>query len=244
MKRHVAMPVLVRRVASLGLASLLITAPALAGDRALFDPIGYSEDGRYFAFEEFGIQDGSGFPYSNIYVIDIVEDVWVPGTPHRVRFDTETAALSAARRDALKAATPDLVEFGIDVPAQILALNGDGDPERDGKSLAFGAPGYALSPVIEPRTLNLDTFATTSPLTCADWFAAEPLGFALTLDGTELYRDGALPESRGCPLDYRIHAVALPMDTVELDAAVAIISVYPGGFEGPDRRFVAVPLGH
>jgi hypothetical protein len=24
---------------------------------------------------------------------------------------------------------------------------------------------------------------------------------------------------------------------------VAIVAVYPGGFEGPDRRFIAVPLG-
>ena len=51
----------------------------LAGDRALIDLIGYSEDGRIFAFEEFGIQDGSGFPYSNIYVVDLPADKWAYG---------------------------------------------------------------------------------------------------------------------------------------------------------------------
>ena len=52
-------------------AAIAFAGPALAGDRAVIDFIGYSADSRYFAFEEFGIQDGSGFPYSSIYIIDL-----------------------------------------------------------------------------------------------------------------------------------------------------------------------------
>jgi hypothetical protein len=33
------------------------------------------------------------------------------------------------------------------------------------------------------------------------------------------------------------------MHQTALDSAVAIVSVYPHGFEGPDRRFIAVPIG-
>ncbi len=72
-----------RLVASLIGLSLLLVMPALAGDRAQIDLIGYSDDGSYFAFEEFGIQDGSGFAYSSIYVVDLVDDSWVVGTPIR-----------------------------------------------------------------------------------------------------------------------------------------------------------------
>ena len=52
--------------------TLFSAAPALAGDAAQFDPIGFSEDGRYFAYEEYGIQDGSGFPYATIYLVDLI----------------------------------------------------------------------------------------------------------------------------------------------------------------------------
>ena len=64
----------VTKATALLAASLAFAAPASAGDRAQFNPIGFSEDGRYFAFEEFGIQDGSGFPYSNTFIIDLPAD--------------------------------------------------------------------------------------------------------------------------------------------------------------------------
>ena len=74
----------VTRVTVLLAASLGLALPALAGDRALFQPIGFSADGRYFAFEEYGVQDGSGFPYSNTYILDLPADKWVNGTPVRM----------------------------------------------------------------------------------------------------------------------------------------------------------------
>ena len=44
-------------------------------------------------------------------------------------------------------------------------------------------------------------------------------------------------------LENRLAELATRPDTGTLDDAVAIVSVYPFGFEGPDRRFLAVPLG-
>jgi predicted secreted protein len=72
-------------------------------------------------------------------------------------------------------------------------------------------------------------------------------GIVLTLTDaegeTELYRDDEmLPKSRGCPVVYRIFAVVAPQYTVPPAAHVAIIATYPFGFEGPDRRFIAIPL--
>jgi predicted secreted protein len=54
------------------LASAIAAAsvPALAADTAALSILGFSRDQGVFAFEEYGIQDGSGFPYSNIYAID------------------------------------------------------------------------------------------------------------------------------------------------------------------------------
>ena len=47
-----------------------------AGDYAELNYIGVSKDGKHLAFEEYGTQDGSGYPYSNIYFIDVDKNVY------------------------------------------------------------------------------------------------------------------------------------------------------------------------
>ena len=229
------------------LLSLTLAGPGLAGDRAVLDVIGFSGDSRYFAFEEFGIQDGSGFAYSNIYVVDLHDDTWVVGTPIRVQADDEGQALSKIRAEAWLAAEEDIDALGIDVPAEIVALIGDGEPDNDGLSLRFGTPGFDPGQVFGDYELQLSTFPTTAASPCQEWFAVDPLGYELTIvDGDSsrlLHRDTSLPRSRGCPFTYRLHGVVTPFQATSISDAVAIISVFPGGFEGPDRRFLAVPLG-
>lgn len=228
------------------LAALVLTSlPAQAGDMALFDARGYSPDGRYFAFEEYGVQDGSGFPYSNIFVVDLAEDKWVGGSPFRVRIDADNASLEAARRDAQDAAEDTLIEFAITEPAQLLAAIGDGDP-RDATELMFGAAGYQPGMVIGEHYLGLEVFEAKSAEPCSDYTDEPIVGFALTMgtDGVprELHRDTSVPKSRGCPLAYRLYAVYAPMGRGDIAGSVAVVSVYPLGFEGPDRRFIAVPI--
>ena len=220
-----------------------LVVPAQAGDRAGFYALGFSADGRYFAFEEYGIQDGSGFPYSNIYAIDLPADKWVPGAPFSVRVDADDASLAMARQQAMDLAQPTLDTLSLAAPAELIAHIGDGEPD-DGQVLSFGTPGYGLAEPQNVRTLSLDTFPlAASGITCADYTDQPTEGFALQLDGVEIYRDKALPKSRGCALGYRIHAVVTPFQGgLQEPATVAIVSVYPFGFEGPDRRFIAVPI--
>lgn len=246
MKPNVAWAATARLVFS-GLVVLTATLPALAGDRALLDYVGFSRDFRYFAFEEFGIQDGSGLAYSNIYVVDLDTDSWVIGTPVRIEAEAESASLSSIRDAAARRAEGHFDEFGIDVPVEIAAMIGDGVPDTDARELVFGAPGYLPGAVSGRYTLRLDTFETSATSPCAEWFSVAAKGYELAIadaGGARLiHRDQNLPRSRGCPLDYRIHSVVMPFEGATLSNAVAIISVYPGGFEGPDRRFLAVPLG-
>ena len=56
-------------------AILLANTPAVAGDRAMIDFIGYSQDMRYFAYEEYGVSDGVGLAYSTIYIVDLIRRV-------------------------------------------------------------------------------------------------------------------------------------------------------------------------
>ena len=81
---------------------------------------------------------------------------------------------------------------------------------------------------------------------CAQFTGEPGQGYALTFTDNngehELHRDtGTLPKSRGCITATGSIAVVTPQYAAPYQNGVAIISTYPVGFEGPDRRFLAVP---
>jgi len=233
---------------------LTLATPALAGDRAGIDFLGYSDDFRYFAFEEFGIQDGSGFAYANVHLLDLGSDSWVKGAPIRVRVDDESVTLPQVRADARAQARPLLEQYAISGPVDILALHGDGAVDVDFSQLTAGWPGYGMSEPGQAFQLTLESFPAPGDSACADYTDEPVAGFALrySRDGAsaELHRDASVPKSRGCALAYRLYGVVAPFDsfaafnTDPTTGLVAIVSVYSLGFEGPDRRFIAVPLAH
>ena len=68
---------------------------SLAGDIASIQPIGFSADGKVFAFQEFGLKEGSNIPYSNTYFIDTDKGQYLEGTPFRTEL-TDKDALDLA----------------------------------------------------------------------------------------------------------------------------------------------------
>lgn len=246
MKRNAGMAALVRLGASLlGLLALML--PALAADRALISFIGYSADGDKFAFEEYGVQDGSGFAFSNVYVIDLVNDTWISGTPFAAQAEDEGATLADIRAEALAKADDTLTKLDIGVPAQILMLIGDGVANDNGTRATWSTPSCCGPGQTQPDSfaLMLETRGIGSTEDyCRDM---SPVGFNLTYQDQngvkDLHKDGdMLPKSRRCTLDYRLYAVVQPFDDYSGGRRVAIIASYPFGFEGVDRRFLAVPI--
>ena len=235
-------------------AMLLGIVPAFAGDRAQANYIGFSDDGRYFAFEQYGILDGSGGFYSDVFVIDLAGQDLLEGAPFSAAADGEDMQnIADTRATAVRAAQPLLEKNGIDNPVSIAALNGDGalgqdNLALDNKSIHFGQPFYAGIQYDYVLTLEqIDVSNSKSCAVTADW---PYQGFALSLTNNEamttreVHRDLAqetLPASRGCALGYSIYSIVYPLDG-EGDS-IALISVYSRGFEGLDRRFLAVPLG-
>jgi predicted secreted protein len=222
-------------------------APAAASDMALIEFIGFSSDLRYFAFEEYGIEDGSGSSYSSVYVIDLDEDRWVSGTPFRDKAFEDAEALAATREKVRQASRAKLVELGIDLPAQVVALFGDGLIDEPASKVRFGFPAHHAPGATEgEHRLELETFDLPPTKECTEQIEGPPRGFVLSLTSRgstrEIHRDTELPKSRGCPTAYRLYAIALPYCCGDVSTGVAIVSSYPRGFEGPDRRFLAVPL--
>ena len=93
--------------------SVLVMAlsPALAGDYAHLESIGFSNHGRYFAFEEFGREDGTAFPYANFFVVDLKHDRWLKGTPIRVTVESEAAGISKARDELQQKAASFVTQY-------------------------------------------------------------------------------------------------------------------------------------
>ncbi|GGA38016.1 DUF2259 domain-containing protein [Pelagibacterium lentulum] len=230
-----------------GLCALLAFAgPACAGDSAQFNALGYSQDGRHFAFEQFGIQDGSGFPYADIFLIDLETDTFAGGSPFRTRIDSEMTHVAEARAQVLMQAEESLAEFGISRPALPLVLRGDGELVDEGLSIVYGIPSYGLDQTRGEYALSLDIFKAPSGQDC-EFFEGGPMGFALyreTGEGREqLHRDTRVPASRNCVITYKFYGVFNPFESWDNSAAVAVLSVWSHGFEGPDRRFIALPVG-
>jgi predicted secreted protein len=227
---------------------------ARAADAAERDILGFSPDGRYFAFEQFGVQDGSGFPYSEIFMIDLENDKWMEGTPIRVRLDDETQSLPAARRQAREAAQSLLKSAKIEDNARVLATNPLYQQMADAKELRFRTY-YTSFGHLEPIdseeedivSLKLEEIILPTPEGCP--IGDTPMaGFVLTAKfGHEPYReahrDSKIPSSRSCPLKYSLSdAVAFSGADGRSQRIVALVNVFSFGFEGPDRRFIAVPL--
>ena len=70
------------------LAILLFLEGLQAGDKAQFLSLGFSPDGKYFAFSQYGIQDGSGFPYADIYIVNVEKNTYVAGGVYKNKFDS------------------------------------------------------------------------------------------------------------------------------------------------------------
>src|SRR5262245_45558008 len=157
------------------------TMPAMAGDRAMIDFIGYSQDQRYLAVEEYGVSDGVGLAYSNIYVVDLTTGEFAAGSPFRAGADENAeqplAEIRASRSAASKEALAGLM---VEMPVDIIALSGDGvlGPASD---FHFGMPSYGLVPAVTQGdyTLTLETFDQSRTEGCSG--LAWRQGFALTI---------------------------------------------------------------
>ncbi|MBP1851045.1 DUF2259 domain-containing protein [Rhizobium halophytocola] len=237
-----------KRVIAILIGVWLGSAGAHAADIAHFSPLGFSADGKVFAFEQFGVQDGSGFPYSDIFFVNTDNDTFVAGTPLRLRIDNESATLSDARRQNMDKARDLIDRFAItDHPGQLVALNPFGELDNDPHELRYRAVA-ADPPFGGAYRLSLEEFDQEPPAGCEN-LAETIKGFRLRLTETDgktsdvlLHEDGPVPKSRNCPLGYRIAGAMTYHEGGESTVQVALVMVISQGFEGHDGRWIAVPF--
>lgn len=229
---------------------LALIATAHAGDFAYEQVIGFSKDGRYFGFEEYGVQDGSGFPYSNIFIIDLETDTFAPSTPVRLLKKDGGASLASVRWEVKGIAKGVLRKYKLHHPAVVAYARGLGDFADSGEGLSAPITSRVVLPghtdPTEGKGDYFDLVLKHIPVPSAGKCPIDTVGFQMEKidpNGKRrfVHRDEKLFLSRGCPLKYRLSRLYLPANRSG-DFAAALISVFQLGFEGPDRRFVVFPV--
>lgn len=205
--------------------------------------IGFSKDGRHFAYETFGTSDGSGAPYASIVIIDLVEDKWAGGSPFTSSFGEEGHPTALpAQMQVRKKAAPALAKLDLRYPYRLVAFAPVGQDVADPLELKFKLH-HNISNLWTVKIEEVDLEGTGR---CKD-YPDQMKGVAISVAGgvqpelQEVYRDTRLPASRGCVIGYRIAGVVeAPVEDSGL--SVVLIHTLTRGFEGQDASFMAVPV--
>lgn len=224
--------------------------PVFAGDYATLNFIGFSKDGKYLAFEEYGTQDGSGFPYANVYFVDTVKNSYA-AAPVKVRLDDEARTEAQARTRAKVGAAANLRKFrivdgntGSLVVARLLTdLSLTDAPLKPaaGQMQSLNFTDYRNSNYFENEYNLTLAPSEVKDKQCASYTEQTVYKFDLTLRDVRketkkiLQKDSALPAGRNCPLDYSVQSVYLYKNKIAV-----FLNVFSLGFEGPDMRFLVV----
>lgn len=218
---------------------------SLAGDYANLNFIGFSKDGKFFAFEQYGTQDGSGFPYANIYFINTEKNSFA-AAPVSIRIDRDGATENSVRNKVNLAAAKKLRDLKIikgNTGKLVLShlttdLTFNENLKTNPKTVRF-AELVGSSYHKGDYELSLKSVLTKSK--DCDIFEQEIFKIELSLKDTEagtmkiLQKDADLPKSRGCALSYSIQDVYLYREYIAV-----FLNVLTPGFEGPDMRYMAV----
>lgn len=225
-----------------GMSLLAASQMAWAGDAAELNVLGFSADGKVFAFEEFGVQDGSGFPYANRFYIDTVTDQFLPDTPVRVMLEDESKNVQVARDDAR--ARGEKLTKDADLAANrghLAGFNAVTEISADPHTMTVNP--RPVFPPIDPRIeFSLEEIDLGEIERCPGIGPVKGFKLSRTVDGkTEvLQEDKDVPQSRGCPTGYRIGGVQTFFAPDGKMSFAVLVTVIRHGFEGPDHRWIAV----
>ena len=262
-------------------AALLLTivSAAQAGDAAARRIIGFSPDGKYFAFEQYGEIDAAVSGWSQIDIIDTSTDEFVGGKPILVVDESEeaTTTVEQARAQAAKQAAPILAKYAIAARGERTAFDRftfpDDTVEYNDIFRLEQAGQKWLSPFYDETgisTIQLDEILADSKTDCSASFddakpddeqgdktlqgdkalqgdkTGKALGFRLSLQGQDgkpfkvLHEDKAVPGSRNCPTSYSLSESYKYIPPGKPAVLAVLVQRFSQGFEGRDRRFIAV----
>ncbi len=237
----------------------LSTSLSFAGDESYSKILGFSKDGNHFAYMQSGVQDGSGFFWAEIDVIDVANNkllkrVYEDSEKYLPMDDSFTPAQEKQFiENLIKRA--DLNRYGINQSIKgNTVLNRPYTDLSDYKNTIFSfeywAQGGASTSV---RTYKLDIQEHPAPVEAHNEWCQEEFYYGsnmmtvnlttnhslyddqYTPEVTTLQKDNRAPASRSCAWGYK------PSQVINYkNALVVLVNYQTIGFEGPNYRFTAV----
>ena len=211
----------------IALCIALFTAPiSHAADAAHLELIGFSKNGAFMAFTQFGVSDGSGFPYAYTSFVGVKNNRLEAELGGVLEVDSATTEQARAKTRVQVAAA--MRKYGIIVGNQ-------------GRFIGV-TPPHIYTTISEffalDRTYGL-SIATKPAVSTVEYCNAPPqlLIVKLTASGKtrDLQRDTRLPASRDCAYGYEMRSAHLYGRSLAV-----FVSYQTVGFEGADSRWMVV----
>jgi predicted secreted protein len=223
-----------KRIALTFFCLALATRAAFSQDSTEVKALGFSPDGRYFAFEQRGVDKGGR--YTMTLAWNVAENRQMKGGTIGYSDDdkaklkkAETATRRLLRR--LKISARDFVTVslrGIDV-----------EPFEEASHKSLALPGAWFGP---ESWLTLQQYKFASR--CSGG-TVTPVGFGLSLErkdapAIQLSRDVDIAPARGCPTHYRVVDAHIRKLKDGSAALAVIVQNFAPGFDAKNRNFIAV----
>ncbi len=243
--------------------TLLLTATSFAGDGSTYQSLGFSKDGKYFAFLQDGEEDGSGFYYVSADVIEtqtnkLIKRESIVGDEIEYVYEDDAywsnPEVRKAHQDKVKKELfkrLDFEKYGLDKPVfgkTLISRNQYDKSEYTSTGFTFNEwpmGGTSASHQTYSLTLNTPSAPQESVADyCWDTFDVKMVDLKLIKNPNyqdekevlTLQQDTRLPASRNCTFKYWIVGVESLNDTY-----ISVILRYSTlGFEGPNERVMAV----
>jgi len=207
-----------------------IISSAYSGDTSSYDLIGFSKDGKYIAFERYGNQDGSGFPYSEIFFVDVLKNSYV-SKPFKTIIEDGDAenAVQARKKNKEKASS----KFAT---LNIVKGNRGRKVYQKGQQQPVSEISFDL--IGNKYRIILKEFE--SDKMCDFGYKAKIFELKLIVNNKIqiLQKDNQPPVSRGCPFSYHIENVFINGNKIAV-----ILDYGTPGFEGPNHRQIVITGG-
>ncbi len=232
-----------------GSLMLLFSANASAtpvSDHSSIEFIGFSNDGRSLAYEQYGVSPGSGFAYSEIFIVDVAANAYRISSKVMAKDERETTQTIRARaRNRIRSAlsrwhignnTGQLQATGIELPVPQTSLSGT---QRLQFNTQINTQSVQYELVLQGRAVpKSESFCTPQPSRLLELsLRSLTTGIPTSARSNPIFlqQDVRLPQSRVCAFAYQFFRVY----TFSKSLAV-FLKVIQTGFEGASVRYMVV----
>lgn len=223
----------------IALLALTFGFNALAADAYEFRNLGFSSDGRYFAFVEYVVHDGAGFPGAYGHVVDVASNSWVRSGS--VTIEDESATLDDAISQAV--AKLNLSHYGIRASRQGEALWVRANTDLSEDKVANFVRDYIVDGGASSAWPHMRIAVSETPDQSGqhECYGMGNNLLKVTMESEAwssplvLQNDARLPKSRACAWNYGIRQVIAYKRSI-----VTVIRYLTQGFEGPDYNNMVV----